>query len=122
MSNRGKSLAIDLDGVIHDYKDGFGDGELRGDVMPGAEQELKRLTSEGWTIYIHTTRMNSQWYETKEAQQAYREKIAQWLVKHGILIESHYHDIVGEKPAAIAYIDDRAVRFTNWSDIRKYFS
>jgi hypothetical protein len=30
--------------------------------------------------------------------------------------------ITSRKLAAIAYIDDRAVRFTNWMDIQNYFA
>ena len=29
--------------------------------------------------------------------------------------------VVGGKPKAHWYIDDRAIRFTNWKDIKNYF-
>ena len=29
--------------------------------------------------------------------------------------------ITNKKFAAVAYIDDRALRFTNWRDMRQYF-
>lgn len=53
-------------------------------------------------------------YTTRENHEAVRE----WLKSSGF----PELPITSMKPKAIAYIDDRAIRFTNWDDIRKYFS
>ncbi len=44
--------------------------------------------------------------------------IMQWLVENNFPAPE---DITCEKLPALAYIDDRAVRFTNWGDIRKRY-
>ena len=46
-----------------------------------------------------------------------RKQITDWLELYKI----PYDDLTNQKPPAIAYIDDRAVRFTNWNDIGNYY-
>lgn len=121
MGKRDRTIAVDFDGVIHDYQDGFKDGSLYGDPMPGAQDTLKRLVEEGYKIVIFTVRLNSVWYESEKDKNIYKDKIAVWLSEHGIKAGTHFHDLTGEKPPALVYIDDRAMRFTKWEDIRKYF-
>lgn len=50
-----------------------------------------------------------------------RNEMITWLNENGMKIGTHWHEVTSEKPPAIAYIDDRAIRFTNWEDVRKYF-
>jgi len=40
------------------------------------------------------------------------------LRRHAIVVDA----VSNLKPPAIAYIDDRGIRFTNWADITKYFA
>ena len=48
--------------------------------------------------------------------------IKKWLTYHGFNQGTHYHIITNNKPPALTYIDDRAIRFeNNWLTIRKYF-
>lgn len=129
MSKSGQlTLCIDFDGVIHDYVLGdWREGEIYGKPILGAIDALFRLRSRGWNVIIHTTRGRSE---------AARENIRNWLAAYG---DRDYPDefalwnetrdkvdfpftITDKKLPAIAYIDDRAVRFTNWIDIIRYFS
>lgn len=120
MSDRKKTLAVDFDGVIHKYRKGFHDGTIYDEPMKKAKKGLEELVAAGWQVVIFTTRLNPQF--GIENSQEQRAKIIDWLEQHGMFEHSHWHDVTNNKPAAIAYIDDRAIRFTNWSDIRKMFA
>ncbi len=115
-----KTLAIDFDGVIHAYTQGWQDGSAYDIPVAGALDSLRKL-SVNYALYILSTRDPAQ--------------IQEWLQKHAPelkteIITEHQtfwekRGIIGisrQKIAAIAYIDDRGLRFTNWPDIRKYFA
>lgn len=111
-----KRLGIDLDGVIYSYKTGWAEGELRDPPVEGAISALNRLGEE-YELYIFTTRANPEYaahYDGLEAGEA----ITAWLTDNGVTADFTVGYI---KEPCMAYIDDRAVRFTNWPDIRKLF-
>jgi len=112
-------VCIDFDGVIHGYSKGWADGSIYDLPMEGAKEELGRLVSKGYKVIILTTRLNP---EVNEDINLEKNKITKWLADNEINIETHYHDITAVKPIAGVYIDDRAIRFTNWRDMSKYFS
>lgn len=99
-----KTLVIDFDGVIHEYSEGWEDGSIYDPPVEGARENLKKLATQ-YELVIHTTRENKQ-------------EIKRWLKIYGFDMPLK---IVTGKPRGIAYIDDRAVRFTNWRDIRNLF-
>lgn len=96
-------ICIDFDGVIHLYSKGWFDGSCYDEPMPGARESIIKL-SERFKVVVLTARTD-------------HEQVRQWLEKHGIPVDQ----VTNIKPPAIAYIDDRAVRFTNWTDVRNYF-
>lgn len=104
-----QTLAVDFDQVIHDDLglDWKGIGVVVGIPMTDTRNALTLLGNQ-YKIVIHTCRAVH-----PDGINAVRK----FMHKHGI----HYDDIVLEKPAAIAYIDDRAVHFTKWSLIVKEF-
>ncbi len=129
-----RTIAIDFDGVIHDYNKGWQDGTIYGDAIPGAMRAVIRLLQHGYDVVIFTTRVNP----ALPGHENQRLKIGEWLDRevaweccppHGSMPEEFEttKEIVARlvvscvKPPAIAYIDDRAVRFTNWPDVLKYF-
>lgn len=117
-----KTLAIDFDGVIHAYTSGFGDGELYDPPVEDALYALSKLERD-YTIVIYTTRVSddhSAKFHGKTGEEAIREWLDFWCKQYNITLAFRYV-ITATKPPAIAYIDDRAVRFTNWTDIRKMF-
>lgn len=120
MATNKKTIVFDLDGVIHEYSNGYGTGEL-GNIIPGAAEALHQLTSNGFNVVICTTRLAASWFSTHKKQDEMKVKIADWLARNEIFQGSHYHDLTGEKVPAIAYVDDRGIRFTNWQDITNYF-
>lgn len=106
------TLAIDFDGVIHGYSEGWQDGTIYDNPMDGAAEAMAKLQERGYQLIIYTTRAESQ---TDKAA------IYQWLKQHRFKNVDDI-EITDRKPLAIAYIDDRAVRFTNWLDIVKLWA
>lgn len=103
------TIAIDFDGVIHQYSRGWQDGTIYDPPMPGALEGLRTLMEQD-AIFIFTTRDISQ--------------VGSWLLEHGFSVRLG-HDgpfwnergrllVTNRKLAATAYLDDRAVRFTDW--------
>lgn len=86
-------LCIDFDGVLNTYKGWQGENELY-TPRPGAKTFLERLF-EVYTIIIFTTRN--------------RDKVLEWLQEYDL--DQYIYDVTDIKIPAIAYIDDRALKF-----------
>ncbi len=95
-----RRLAIDFDGVLHKYSKGFHDGTLYDMPVKDAKKFMEKLHKDWW-LYVYTTRAS-----TKRGIKA----IEEWLRTHKI----PFDEVVGHKPIAFAYIDDRAIYFQNW--------
>lgn len=111
------TVAVDFDGVIHAYSRGWADGSIYDEPLPGALDGLRTLMQHA-AVFIHTTR---------EA-----EPVAGWLRAHDIRAHTEREMAAGGEPVgtfwnrqdivlvtnrklpAVAYLDDRAVRFTTW--------
>lgn len=116
-----KTVAIDFDGVIHSYHLGWGDGSIYGFMMPNAIETIEGLMLSDVAVFIHTSReVNS---------------VARWVSRNSSLSmttedewtdESHHPikfwnetDVVlvtNRKLPALVYVDDRALRFTSWTE------
>lgn len=117
-------VAVDFDGVIHDYREGWKDGTIYGEVVPGFFEWLTRAQKHV-TVTIHTSRVRA----PTEAEMSEKVRIVvDWLsaryklwlatLPEPLPIEDcvYVWAVTCSKPAAIASIDDRAVRFDgNWS-------
>lgn len=120
MKNK-KTLAIDFDGVIHKYSKKYYDGTIYDKPIKNAKKALKKL-AKLYKIVIFTTRLNPCFDEVnKEKGVNVRKDILEWLKKNEFKKNIHWHELTNNKPAAIAYIDDRGIRFTNWQDILNYY-
>lgn len=106
------TIAIDFDGVIHAYRAGWLDGTIYDPPIDGAAEAMAKLQERGYNLVIYTTRAESQ---TDKAA------IYQWLKQHRFKNVDDI-EITDRKPPAIAYIDDHAVRFTNWPDMVKLWA
>lgn len=93
-------LAIDFDGVIHDYQHPLPHRRM-GAPVEGTAQALAHYKARGDTIYIYTI-----WPPTSH------NVISDWMRYYNL----PYDHITNVKQAADYYIDDKAVRFTNWVD------
>jgi hypothetical protein len=107
-------LCIDFDGVIHDNHLGFHDGTCYGEPIDGAIESLERL-SKRFEIIIYTCKANPNrpLIDNKNGI----ELIWEWLDKYEA--SQYVKDITFNKPNAVAYIDDKAIRFENWEQIHK---
>ena len=99
--------AYDFDGTLSEYLM-FGDGTPGKPILEKLWEMANNHTN-GHYIVIYTTRLNERLWGKPQVEQQKR-LIEEWLARHGYL---QYVDlIVGDKPLADEYHDDRAIRFT----------
>jgi hypothetical protein len=108
------TVAVDFDGVIHAYSKGWQDGTIYDEPVPGAFDGLRSLMDR-YAVFIHTSRdpapvgrwvrqrsgIETEWFEDR------RNPLSFWNGRGSLLVTNL-------KLPAIAYIDDRAVRFESW--------
>lgn len=109
-----QTLAIDFDGTLC-KKQSFKDGFITEIPNEGARDALWAMQKEGYKIVIFSTRLNPKM--RREGDISQHNEITNWLIKHDI----PYDELSEFKPSAVAYIDDRAVRFTDWNDMKNLF-
>lgn len=97
-----KTLAIDFDGVIHDYKNPI-QGKRMGVPIIGALAALDELYDKRNMLIIHTV---------KASTEGGKQAVEDWLDHYGF----EYHKVTATKPRADWYIDDHGLRFTSWSE------
>lgn len=89
---KGQTICVDFDGVLNNYK-GY-DGDNLGTPREGAKEFLEQLSKE-YDVVIFSVRRYS--------------KIIKWLTDYDLL--KYVVNVTSYKPLAVAYIDDRAIRF-----------
>ena len=87
-----QTIAIDFDGVLNEY-DGYDPKDLK-TPRKNVEQFLKTIYKD-YTIIIFTSREHSD--------------VEHWLRNYRL--DKYIRKVTNSKPPAVAYIDDRAVRF-----------
>ena len=89
-------VAVDFDGVIYD--------KTSGTIIPGADKALQDIKKAGNEILIFTSRPDYA-----------RGDIKAILEAHNV----PYDQIQGGKPFYDLFIDDRALHFTDWLDLKE---
>ena len=101
-----KSICVDLDGVLADYRDGWKGIEHIGDPILGAREFLEWIRDQGYRIVIFTTRMNKESNPGLPLSDLLF-KVVSWFHKNSLPFDEIY---LGQgKPIASAYVDDRAI-------------
>lgn len=124
------TIAVDFDGVIHRYSRGWHDGTIYDPPMPGAVPALRDLMGYD-SVFIHTTRdadTVAAWLETHGLPATANDSCRTCLrngpapaCPHckgtGLLVFWEHRELLlvtSRKLPALAYLDDRAVHFTDW--------
>jgi len=102
MTPHKKTILVDFDGVIHKYSKGWADGTAYDEPMEGARDALISLM-DNWLVVVFSTRPADQ--------------ITEWLQKY----DFPPFQVTNVKVPATAIIDDRAIRFTNWTNTLNEF-
>lgn len=102
-----KLLQIDFNDVITDQGSAKNRlGKFVGKPREGAKETIENLIRSGYEVEVLTAFPQEDW-----------KLITRWLEAHEfpVMLVSNI------KKPALAYIDNRAVRFTNWADIAFYY-
>ena len=95
-------LIIDMDGTICTEERQFSRSLAK--PNKGAIESINKLYNEGHTIVIYSARTWQEYEMTKD-----------WLLKYKI----NHHELILGKPIGDYWIDDRAIKFTNWVEVSK---
>ncbi len=109
-----RTIGVDFDGVCHTYSLGWNGGEIYGELVPGTAHALRMLMGT-FTMFIHTARSDlaavATWLEAKIGIPCVADDPAPrrefWDITDVILVSRN-------KYPAVAYVDDRGVRFVGW--------
>ena len=104
MSDFKPTVAIDFDGVIHQYTSPWTNArEVRDDPVEGAFKFIEELQDSNYKVCVFSSRC---------AYEGSTQAIRDWLIKHGFdeerIPELSFTD---SKPPALLYIDDRGYQF-----------
>lgn len=109
---KGKVIAVDFDGVIHGYSDGWKDGIPYDYPVFGAREALTDLIDQGYHVMIYTTRCN---HDLLDSDRDRVKDVKDYLNQYNIPFNEIYTG--NGKPKATMYIDDRAISFKgNWNE------
>lgn len=106
--NYRKVILVDFDNVIADHESGVDDNVCNQIPKEKAIETIRQLISAGYTVKVFTS-LSSRG-EDRNCE------IQSWLRNYGLWLP-----VTNIKEPCLAIIDDRAIRFTNWNDVRRYF-
>ena len=109
-----KAIAVDFDGVIHKYSNGWMDGTIYDEPCQGVAKALYELQKQGFEIIIYSTRNYARCRDGKY-QNSQVEEMKSYMDKHNIPFDTIH--IEAGKPICKLFIDDNAYRFGGiWDD------
>ena len=105
-----KVIALDFDGVIHNDNKGFHDGTIYGSPIKGTKRALN-LLSKKYKLVIYSCKSNPQ--RPLIGGKNGIELIWGWLLKWDL--KQYISYVASNKPNALMYIDDKGLKFNNWT-------
>lgn len=106
------NIGIDFDGVIHKNSKGYHDGTVYDEPVEGAREALQKL-SEKYTVIIYTAKARKD--RGLVNGRSGTQLIWDWLKEHDL--NQYVSKVTAEKPRAVAYIDDKGIKFDNWDSV-----
>ena len=100
-----KTIALDFDGVIHKYAEGWkGETVISSGLVKGTKQAIRQIKDMGFRVVVYSTRASSE---------KGRDAMKVWMKKHAVVVD----EITAKKPPAVVYIDDRGFTFKgDWKE------
>ena len=108
------NIGVDFDLVLHKYSKGYHDGTLYDEMTPGAAAALQKL-SDRYTVIVYTCKAKKD--RGLVNGKTGTELVWEWLEKNDLA--QYVSKVTAEKPRAVAYIDDKAIRFSTWDQCLK---
>ena len=107
------NIAIDFDGVIHNFDKGYYDGTCYGDPIHNSLNALKLLSNK-YNVIIYSSKCLPDRPLINGLNG--KQLIIKWLQKYDVL--KYVKEITHFKPRAKYYIDDKGITFkNNWDEI-----
>ena len=107
-------IGVDFDGVVHKNSKGFFDGTVYDKPVEGIVDLLELLSKKyKLVLFSAKARKDRMLINGKTGE----ELIEEWLIKNNL--RKYFTEITSEKPRAVCYIDDKAVRFTDVSNCKQ---
>ena len=103
------NIGVDFDKVIHKCSKGYHDGTIYDEPVAGAAEALKKL-AEKYTVIVYTCKAKPD--RGLVNGKTGTELVWEWLEENNM--SQFVSKVTAEKPRAVAYIDDKAIRFTDW--------
>jgi len=103
------NVGIDFDKVIHKCSKGYYDGTIYDEPVTGAFEALQKL-SESYVVIVYTCKAKPD--RGLVNGKTGTELVWEWLKEHNMA--QFVSKVTAEKPRARFYIDDKAIRFTDW--------
>ena len=105
------NIGIDFDGVIHKCSKGYYNGTIYDSPVEGTYKALE-LLSKKYTLILYTCKAKPD--RGLVNGKTGIELVWDWLQENNLA--QFVSKVTAEKPRALAYIDDKAIRFTSWKD------
>jgi phosphoheptose isomerase len=106
------NIGVDFDGVIHKNSKGYHDGTVYDEPVEGVREALQKL-SEKYTVIIYTAKARKD--RGLVNGRSGTQLIWDWLKEHDL--NQYVSKVTSEKPRAVAYIDDKGIKFDNWDNV-----
>ena len=103
------NIGVDFDKVIHKCSKGYYDGTIYDEPVEGSFEALKTL-AEKYTVIVYTCKAKPDRGLVNGKTGA--ELVWEWLKKYDMA--QFVSKVTSEKPRARFYLDDKAIRFTDW--------